>query len=165
MGGLWRPDDGGGHTRACRALQLVSDGLKSLLFGLCNGLGAQGTRPLCSPGFTRCCPPTCRVDRQKYQIQIPLPPKIDPSVTMMTVEEKPDVTYRWTAGGQGGRRCSVRSCACCGAEACRGGIGTAVRREPRATGGPALLRTRLPPSAPAFPMAATLGGAKSRSTA
>ena len=36
----------------------------------------------------------CRVDRQKYQIQIPLPAKIDPSVTMMTVEEKPDVTYR-----------------------------------------------------------------------
>ena len=34
-----------------------------------------------------------RVDRTKYQIQIPLPPKIDPSVTMMTVEEKPDVTY------------------------------------------------------------------------
>ena len=34
-----------------------------------------------------------RVDRNKYQIQIPLPPKIDPSVTMMTVEEKPDVTY------------------------------------------------------------------------
>ncbi len=34
-----------------------------------------------------------RVDRNKYQIQIPLPPKIDPSVTMMTVEEKPDITY------------------------------------------------------------------------
>eukprot|EP01017_Pseudomicrothorax_dubius_P042627 TRINITY_DN698_c0_g1_i1.p1 TRINITY_DN698_c0_g1~~TRINITY_DN698_c0_g1_i1.p1 ORF type:complete len:457 (-),score=163.93 TRINITY_DN698_c0_g1_i1:160-1530(-) len=33
------------------------------------------------------------VDRNKYQIQIPLPPKIDASVTMMTVEEKPDVTY------------------------------------------------------------------------
>ncbi|XP_010479102.1 PREDICTED: 26S protease regulatory subunit 7 homolog A-like [Camelina sativa] len=33
------------------------------------------------------------VDRKKYQIQIPLPPKIGPSVTMMTVEEKPDVTY------------------------------------------------------------------------
>ncbi|UZJ56543.1 hypothetical protein CBS101457_005863 [Exobasidium rhododendri] len=33
------------------------------------------------------------VDRVKYQIQIPLPPKIDPSVTMMQVEEKPDVTY------------------------------------------------------------------------
>ena len=33
------------------------------------------------------------VDRTKYQIQIPLPPKIDPSVTMMTVEEKPDITY------------------------------------------------------------------------
>ena len=36
---------------------------------------------------------TCRVDQKKYQIQIPLPPKIDPSVTMMTVEEKPDATY------------------------------------------------------------------------
>jgi len=36
----------------------------------------------------------CGVDRQnKMQIQIPLPPKIDASVTMMTVEEKPDVTY------------------------------------------------------------------------
>ncbi|TFK72600.1 26S proteasome subunit P45 [Pluteus cervinus] len=33
------------------------------------------------------------VDRTKYQIQIPLPPKIDASVTMMQVEEKPDVTY------------------------------------------------------------------------
>ncbi|ODM93939.1 26S protease regulatory subunit 7 [Orchesella cincta] len=33
------------------------------------------------------------VDRNKYQIHIPLPPKIDPSVTMMQVEEKPDVTY------------------------------------------------------------------------
>ena len=46
---------------------------------------------------TRCCAvhsaAACRVDRTKYQIQIPLPPKIDPSVTMMTVEEKPDVTY------------------------------------------------------------------------
>ena len=37
--------------------------------------------------------PPHRVDRNKYQIQIPLPPKIDPTVTMMTVEEKPDVTY------------------------------------------------------------------------
>jgi 26S proteasome regulatory subunit T1 len=34
------------------------------------------------------------VDRQKYSIQIPLPPRIDPTVTMMTVEEKPDVTYK-----------------------------------------------------------------------
>lgn len=33
------------------------------------------------------------VDRQKYEIQLPLAPRIDPSVTMMTVEEKPDVTY------------------------------------------------------------------------
>ncbi len=29
------------------------------------------------------------VDRNKYQIHIPLPPKIDPTVTMMQVEEKP----------------------------------------------------------------------------
>jgi 26S proteasome regulatory subunit T1 len=34
----------------------------------------------------------------KYQIQIPLPPKIDASVTMMTVEEKPDVTYSDVGG-------------------------------------------------------------------
>ena len=38
------------------------------------------------------------MDRNKYQIQIPLPPKIDPSVTMMTVEEKPDVTYNDVGG-------------------------------------------------------------------
>ena len=38
------------------------------------------------------------MDRSKYQIQIPLPPKIDPSVTMMTVEEKPDVTYNDVGG-------------------------------------------------------------------
>jgi len=31
------------------------------------------------------------IDRTKYQIHIPLPPKIDPSVTMMQVEEKSDV--------------------------------------------------------------------------
>merc|ERR1711988_1554973 len=38
------------------------------------------------------------VDRNKYQIHIPLPPKIDPSVTMMQVEEKPDVTYSDVGG-------------------------------------------------------------------
>lgn len=38
------------------------------------------------------------VDRQKYSIMLPLPPKIDPSVTMMTVEEKPDVTYADVGG-------------------------------------------------------------------
>eukprot|EP00092_Neocalanus_flemingeri_P054181 GFUD01063809.1.p1 GENE.GFUD01063809.1~~GFUD01063809.1.p1 ORF type:complete len:436 (+),score=170.74 GFUD01063809.1:46-1353(+) len=38
------------------------------------------------------------VDRNKYQIHIPLPPKIDPTVTMMTVEEKPDVTYSDVGG-------------------------------------------------------------------
>lgn len=40
------------------------------------------------------------VDRNKYQIQIPLPPKIDPTVTMMTVEEKPDVTYSDIGGSK-----------------------------------------------------------------
>mmetsp|Transcript_15751 Transcript_15751/g.17778 ORF Transcript_15751/g.17778 Transcript_15751/m.17778 type:complete len:437 (-) Transcript_15751:68-1378(-) len=40
------------------------------------------------------------VDRTKYSIQIPLPPKIDPSVTMMTVEDKPNVTYD-DVGGAG----------------------------------------------------------------
>ena len=39
------------------------------------------------------------VDRSKYQIKLPLPPKIDPSVTMMQVEEKPDVTYDDDVGG------------------------------------------------------------------
>jgi 26S proteasome regulatory subunit T1 len=33
-------------------------------------------------------------------LQIPLPPRIDPSVTMMTVEDKPDVTYD-DVGGAG----------------------------------------------------------------
>ena len=32
------------------------------------------------------------VDRTKYSIQLPLPPKIDPSVSLMQVEDKPDVT-------------------------------------------------------------------------
>jgi len=39
-------------------------------------------------------------DRTKHQIQIPLPPKIDPTVTMMTVEEKPDVTYNEVGGNK-----------------------------------------------------------------
>lgn len=33
------------------------------------------------------------VDRKQYSIELPLPPKIDASVSAMTVEEKPDVTY------------------------------------------------------------------------
>jgi len=40
------------------------------------------------------------VDRTKYFIQLPLPPRIDPSVTMMTVEEKPDVTYADVGGAK-----------------------------------------------------------------
>lgn len=34
----------------------------------------------------------------KYEIVIPLPKKIDPTVTMMTVEEKPDITYEDLGG-------------------------------------------------------------------
>jgi 26S proteasome regulatory subunit T1 len=33
------------------------------------------------------------VEKKKYKISLPLPPKIDPSVSLMTVEERPDVTY------------------------------------------------------------------------
>ncbi|KAL2608603.1 hypothetical protein R1flu_027176 [Riccia fluitans] len=36
----------------------------------------------------------------RYRIQMPLPPRIDPKVVVMTVEEKPDVTY----GDVGGSR-------------------------------------------------------------
>lgn len=38
------------------------------------------------------------VDRSKYQIQMTLPVKIDPQVTMMAVEEKPDITYTDVGG-------------------------------------------------------------------
>eukprot|EP00667_Euglena_gracilis_P034025 EG_transcript_57515 len=40
------------------------------------------------------------VDRTKYFIQIPLPPKIDPTVSMMQVEEKPDITYADVGGAK-----------------------------------------------------------------
>ena len=40
------------------------------------------------------------VDRTKYAIQIPLPPKIDPTVSLMEVEEKPDVTYDEVGGSK-----------------------------------------------------------------
>jgi len=40
------------------------------------------------------------VDRVKYAIQIPLPPKIDPTVSLMEVEEKPDVTYDDVGGSK-----------------------------------------------------------------
>jgi 26S proteasome regulatory subunit T1 len=38
------------------------------------------------------------VDRKKHQISLPLPPKIDPSVSLMTVEDRPDVTYNDIGG-------------------------------------------------------------------
>ena len=40
------------------------------------------------------------VERKKYKIALPLPPKIDPSVSLMTVEERPDVTYNDIGGYQ-----------------------------------------------------------------
>lgn len=40
------------------------------------------------------------VDRTKYAIQIPLPPRIDPTVSLMTVEDKPDVTYDEVGGAK-----------------------------------------------------------------
>ena len=38
------------------------------------------------------------VENKKYKIALPLPPKIDPSVSLMTVEERPDVTYNDIGG-------------------------------------------------------------------
>ena len=77
--------------------------------GASAGLRAPGARA-CAAALLRArtrsrCPPPpiaarAGVERQKYTIQIPLPPRIDPSVTMMTVEEKPDVTYD-DVGGAG----------------------------------------------------------------
>lgn len=40
------------------------------------------------------------VENDKYRIQLPLPAKIDASVTMMQVEEKPDVTYNDVGGAK-----------------------------------------------------------------
>ena len=85
------------------------------------------------------------VDRNKYQIQIPLPPKIDPSVTMMTVEEKPDITYNDIGGNkdeiQKLREVSTRARAAAA----------------RATGAPsAPARPRRPPPPPTAPAARPL---------
>lgn len=33
------------------------------------------------------------VEKKRYRIKLPLPPKIDPSVSLMTVEDKPEVSY------------------------------------------------------------------------
>lgn len=38
------------------------------------------------------------VDQTNYKIMIPLPPRIDPSVTMMQVEERPSITYADVGG-------------------------------------------------------------------
>lgn len=40
------------------------------------------------------------VDRTKYAIQIALPPKVDPTVSLMEVEDKPDVTYEDVGGSK-----------------------------------------------------------------
>jgi len=38
------------------------------------------------------------IEKKKYKISLPLPPKIDASVSLMTVEDKPDVTYSEIGG-------------------------------------------------------------------
>ena len=38
------------------------------------------------------------VVKKKYKIALPLPPKIDPTVSLMTVEKRPDVTYNDIGG-------------------------------------------------------------------
>ena len=38
------------------------------------------------------------IEKKKYKISLPLPPKIDAGVSLMTVEEKPDVTYSEIGG-------------------------------------------------------------------
>ena len=38
------------------------------------------------------------VEKKKYKIALPLPPKMDPTVSLMTVEERPDVTYNDIGG-------------------------------------------------------------------
>ena len=50
-------------------------------------------RPRASPSHSPTRSLTHSLPRSLPRSQIPLPPKIDPTVTMMTVEEKPDVTY------------------------------------------------------------------------
>ena len=40
------------------------------------------------------------VDRTKHAIQLPLPPKVDPTVALMEVEDKPDVTYDDVGGSK-----------------------------------------------------------------
>lgn len=37
-------------------------------------------------------------EKKRYRITLPLPPKIDPSVSLMTVEERPDVSYNDIGG-------------------------------------------------------------------
>ncbi len=38
------------------------------------------------------------VEKKRYRITLPLPPKIDPTVSLMTVEERPDVSYNDIGG-------------------------------------------------------------------
>jgi 26S proteasome regulatory subunit T1 len=40
------------------------------------------------------------IENQKLSIQIPLPPRIDPSVSLMEVDEKPDITYDDVGGAK-----------------------------------------------------------------
>lgn len=75
------------------------------------------------------------VDRTKYSIQIPLPPKIDPTVSLMTVEDKPDVTYdevssssRAEVGQQAAAKGRRGACACMAEWVQVGGAGDALEK-------------------------------------
>ncbi|GBP17078.1 26S proteasome regulatory subunit 7 [Eumeta japonica] len=77
------PDYLGDDQRKVKHDEKEEKEIKSLDEDLADSVALQTSRKEC-----------VGVDRNKYQIHIPLPPKIDPTVvTMMQVEEKPDVTY------------------------------------------------------------------------
>ena len=79
----------------------TSNKLRSLWSVLASALRRRISKKACvlgtcfpihtTTGLAQLTPPS--VDRNKYQIQIPLPPKIDAFATMMRVGEKPNVTY------------------------------------------------------------------------
>eukprot|EP00976_Prorocentrum_cordatum_P063608 1177151-Prorocentrum_minimum.AAC.7 len=56
---------------------------------------------------------------------IPLPPKIDPTVTMMTVEEKPDVTYSDIGGSK--EQIEKRACVCLSQTGRKFGVARGIR--------------------------------------
>ncbi|KAF4528969.1 hypothetical protein B566_EDAN011274, partial [Ephemera danica] len=79
-----------GQGQYTRSIKVVEEDIQSVIKRVNELTGIkESDTGLAPPAF---------VDRNKYQIHIPLPPKIDPTVTMMQVEEKPDVTYSDVGG-------------------------------------------------------------------